>query len=166
MAHAPRRLPDRVKYRARIRHLLDNPPDSKSSAASESEMQAHWAKYVCVLVSGYLEQSLKEIFLEHATAASQPRVARYIERTWPVSKNMKCDAIEEILINFDDAWAKNFNEWYAKGERKKEINEIIAWRNNIAHGKEPSTNNVTIVTVKQKYKTACDLVDLLEKTCG
>ena len=75
---------------------------------------------------------------------------------------MFCVSISEILEHFDTGWFENFNEWVGDDERKKEINEIITWRNNIAHGKESTTNNVTIGSVRTKFKTACDLIDFLE----
>lgn len=75
---------------------------------------------------------------------------------------MKCDAISEILGHFDPAWQTSFDSWLGEKERKKEINEIISWRNNIAHGKESNTNNVTLGSVKTKMNVACELVDFLE----
>jgi hypothetical protein len=135
-------------------------------AGSDSEVKAHWAKYVCVLVSGYIEQSVKEILLEHAESKSSPRIVSYVTRTWPSSKNMACTAISEILQHFDVDWQKSFDDWSSKDERKKEINEIISWRNNIAHGKESSTNNVTINSVGIKFNTACSLIDFLEGVVG
>lgn len=156
------RQPERSKYRQRIGNLLKNPPQVSGSPSSEFEVKAHWAKYVCVLVSGYLEQALKEILLEHAASNSQSRIIRYVTETWPNSKNMKCDNIDEILRQFDLGWSDKFQEWISSQERKKEVNEIIAWRNNIAHGKEASTNNVTINSVSTKFKVACELIDFIE----
>lgn len=156
------RAPDRQKYRTRIKSLIDKPPTASDGIGSELEVHAHWAKYTCVLISGFIEQAIKEIVLEHASATAAPRIRRYVEGTWPSSKNMRCDAISDILANFDDAWTVKFSIWIGEGERKKEINEIIKWRNDIAHGKESNTTNVTISSVKTKFKIACELVDFLE----
>eukprot|EP01037_Dinobryon_pediforme_P044413 gene44413-56170_t len=116
-----------------------------------AEMHAHWAKYTCVLISGFIEQSMKEIFLEHASQTAAPRIRKYLEGTWPNSKNMKCDAIRELVAHFDLGWANQLDSWLETDERKKDINEIIAWRNSIAHGKEANTNNVTINAVSKKF---------------
>ena len=43
-----------------------------------------------------------------------------------------------------------------------EVNEIIKWRNDIAHGNEANTNNVTRGSVANKFKVACELVDFVE----
>ena len=157
------RASDRVRYRSRIQSLLNNTPGGGGGGISEFEVNAHWAKYVCVLVSGYIEQAVKEVLLEHSSSSSGPRVSSYVEKTWPSSKNMACTAINEMLGHFDARWSDIFLSWIDEEERKKEINEIIAWRNSIAHGKESSTNNVTMGSVSKKFKSACDLVDFLEE---
>lgn len=156
------RVANRVRYRQRIRSLVKNPPSSEGDISSEAEIKAHWAKYTCVLISGYIEQAVKEIVLEHASATCAPRIRKYIEGTWPNSKNMRCDAIRDILENLDISWSTRFDEWVRQDERKKEINEIISWRNDIAHGKETNTNNVTLGSVSTKFKIACELIDFLE----
>lgn len=156
------RVTDRVRYRHRIRDLLKKEISTADDPGLESELQAHWAKYTCVLISGFLEQAIKEILLHHVESNSQTRVKRYVEKSWPNSKNMKADAIREMLEQFDEGWAEQFNQWISKGERKKEVNEIIRWRNDIAHGNESNTNNVTRSSVSNKFKVACDLVEFIE----
>ena len=157
------RITDRMRYRQRIADLVKKPPTNVTGTGSELDVHAHWAKYTCVLVSGFLEQAIKEIFLEHAYANSSPRVRKYVAGTWPTSKNMKCDAIKEILGHFDGMWVTGFEEWLNGSERRKEINEIINWRNAIAHGKEENTNNVTLASVSNKFEIACDLIDYIEE---
>ena len=115
-----------------------------------------------LLISGFIEQAVKEIILEHASATSSGRIRKYVEGTWPNSKNMRCDAIREILGHLDQAWSASFDAWLQEDERKKEINEIISWRNDIAHGKESNTNNVTLSSVSTKFQVACQLVDFIE----
>jgi len=153
---------NRQRYRARIQHLISNPPTAGDGFGSELEVRAHWAKYTCVLISGFIEQAIKEIVREHASATAAPKIRRYLENTWPNSKNMRCEAISEILENFDISWSQGFLDWIKKDERKKEINEIIRWRNDIAHGKEANTNNITTSSVNTKFKIACNLIDFLE----
>lgn len=156
------KIADRSRYRQRIQSLVSNPPKRTDSFGLEIETHAHWAKYTCVLISGFIEQSVKEIVLEHASATSAPRMRKYIEGTWPSSKNMRCDAIREILDHLDIRWATSFDVWVGENERKKEINEIIKWRNDVAHGKEANTNNITLGSVSNKFKIACELVDFIE----
>lgn len=156
------RVADRVRYRDRIKDLLKKEISTAGDPGLESELQAHWAKYTCVLISGYLEQAIKEILLEHVATNSQSKVKRYVEKSWPRSKNMEAEAISKILGQFDDSWGEKFADWVKQDEHKKEINEIIKWRNDIAHGNEANTNNVTRGSVASKFKVACGLVDFIE----
>ena len=142
--------------------MIKNPPSSAEGAALELEHDAHWAKYTCVLISGYIEQSVKEIFLEHVADKSSGRVKNYVKSTWPNAKNMNSAALVEIVNNLEPAWAEELGKWIDEKERKKEINEIIKWRNNIAHGKESATTNVTLNSVKEKFRVASELIDYIE----
>lgn len=154
----------RTSHRKRIEYLIKQTPTNSKGVASEIEISAHWAKYVCVLISGFIEQSIKEMLFEYASETTEQRVLKYIQSTWNESKNMKCDPIKEILTSFDELWGNNFETWLDKDERKKQINEIISWRNRIAHGEEANTTNVTLVSVTEKFKIACDLVDFIEES--
>lgn len=156
------RVSDRNRYRARISSLVLNPPSTGSPLSSEAEIHAHWAKYCCVLISGYIEQAMKEICTDYATSSAPPKISRFVKESWNDSRNMKSDVIQEILRSFDTDWASAYESWVGSEERKKEINEIITWRNSISHGEESKTNNVTLHSIRSKLNTAIELVDFLE----
>ncbi|WDZ72939.1 hypothetical protein PWW31_03865 [Vibrio harveyi] len=92
------------KYRSRIDHLL------KSYTAEDStpEAQAHNAKYLAVLVSGYLEQAIKELLLQYASKGARKQISRYVEETLVISKNMNTDNIKTILTNLTPVGARIF----------------------------------------------------------
>lgn len=146
----------RKSYRARLERLAEKQPDNP-------EEQADWAKYICVLVSGFIEQAVKEILLEFAQRHEVNRLQSYIEGTWPESRNMKTSNIKEILTHFDQTWGARFDEWLKnKDQYKSEINSLIASRNDIAHGKEANTTNVTLRSTKNRLKIALELVEFIE----
>lgn len=155
--------PDRTRYRRRLQAMLASPPIFGGDVSSSIEGQAQWAKYVCVLVSGYMEQAIKEILLSYSSQKSAPTVNRYIEKTWPSSRNMNVAAIEDTLAKFDPSWGESFHAWLDSSlERKATINNIVAWRNNIAHGNESNTTGVTMSSVKSGFACACKLVEFIE----
>lgn len=146
----------RHSYRARLEGLAEKTPE-------EPEEQADWAKYLCVLISGYLEQAFKEILLEFAGQHDANRLQNYIEGTWPESRNMKTANIREILNHFDQGWAASFDQWLAAGDQyKSEINSLIVSRNDIAHGKEANTTNVTLRSTRNRLRIVLELVEFLE----
>ena len=145
------------KYRSRINNLFESYIEVK-----DPEEQAHNAKYLAVLVSGYLEQAIKEILLHYTSQGTRSQITNYIEKTWPISRNMKTENIEAILSQFDSSWGLEFKEWLAKEDsRKGHINSIVEWRNSIAHGQEANATGVTIVSVRTAFETIVGLVSLI-----
>lgn len=153
------RAPNRVRYRGRISALLES-----VKREEDLEKQAHWAKYISVLTSGYLEQSIKEVLLDHSGRTASPRVARYVEQSWSKSQNMNTETICTLLGRFDGGWRTSFEVWLADDDKRKGwINAVVDSRNKIAHGEESNTTGVTIHSVSERFQCACGLVELLEK---
>lgn len=149
-------LKPRHKYRLRLEALAKKEPE-------DPEEQSHWAKYLTVLISGYLEQSIKEILLELSSSFGAVKLERYIESTWPNSRNMKSSSIAEILEQFDPSWRINFESWLSKEESyKSELNSLIGGRNDVAHGKEANTTGITLPSTLRRMSIAFELVEFLE----
>lgn len=46
---------------------------------NDSELLADFAKYSCILVSGFIEKSLAEIVLEHTRRVAAPSLQKFVE---------------------------------------------------------------------------------------
>lgn len=146
------------KYKSRINSLFKTYEEENNI-----ESQAHNAKYLAVLVSGYLEQAIKELMLHYSSQGTRSQIARYIEKTWPISRNMNADNIKDILHQFNSEWSEEFLTWLENKEnRKNDINSIVRWRNSIAHGQESNTTGVTLVSVRNAFNTIVDLISFIE----
>lgn len=76
---------------------------------------------------------------------------------------MKTSNIKDILEQFEHSWGVRFVEWLAANDQyKSEINSLIGSRNDVAHGKEANTTNVTLRSTKQRLQIAFEVVDYLE----
>lgn len=157
MSNRPRQ--DRhSRYKSRITSLL-----ATFEKEADPEYQAHNAKYLAVLVSGYLEQAIKELLLHYVSQGSRQQISRYVENTWPISKNMNTGNINSLLNHFNTTWSDKFMSWLEQEEsRKGHINSIIEWRNSIAHGQESNTTGVTLVSVRNAFSTVTSLVLFIE----
>lgn len=146
------------RYKTRITYLFKLYAEN-----TNTETQADNAKYLAVLVSGYLEQAIKELLLHYTSQGTRQQISKYIEKSWPISKNMNSENIQKILNQFDSTWSDEFNTWLGQDEnRKGHINSIVEWRNSIAHGQESKTNGVTLVSVRKAFSTVSDVVSLIE----
>lgn len=146
------------KYKSRISSLFET-----YDKVIDPAEQAHSAKYLAVLVSGYLEQAIKEVLLHYTSQGTRSQISRYVEKTWPISRNMKTDNIDTILNQFDSSWSDEFKTWLEHNDkRKSHINSIVEWRNSIAHGQESNTTGVTLVSVRTAFTTIVSLVTLID----
>lgn len=70
----PRRTPI-ADYENRLDRLIE----LADELPSDPEILAHWSEYLCILLYGYLEVSVRHILSRHARSRSHPNVARYVE---------------------------------------------------------------------------------------
>jgi hypothetical protein len=141
----------------RLRHRLHTTLERAPSPSVDFEAQADFAKYFCVLVSGFLENAIIALVLDIAQRRSAPEIAHFVERRMDIWTNPTCEKIVQLLGSFNEDWRIKA-EKYLVDERKATVNSLIALRNKIAHGESVGT---TLAQVKGYYATAVDVVDFL-----
>jgi len=146
-----------VRYKKKLDYLF-----AKISILTEDpEISSHWARYLCILVSGFLEVSVRSIYSQYAKDKAAPPVAKYVEKQLSNFQNPNMEKILNVARNFDSAWASRL-EKIVDGEIKDAVGSIVATRNQIAHGENVS---ITYIKIKTYYTYAVKLVELLEKQC-
>src|SRR5205809_5504366 len=75
-------------------------------AQLDVEIQADFAKYLCILVSGYIETAVAEIAIEHCRARSQPTVANYTGRELGRLQNLKAERLLQVVGAFSPDWRR------------------------------------------------------------
>lgn len=131
-----------------------------TSSISDDEIKSALVKYLCVLISGYLELNLKEIILDYATNKSSPIIQNYIEYSIQNITNLKTTKIIDILRKFNKDWGTEIENLISP-EQKDAVDAVIANRNNIAHGKDVG---LSYVRIKDYYKRIQEVIDKLENT--
>ena len=128
----------------------------------DHELLAHWSRYLCILVSGYLEESIRTIFREYSRSKSSPYVANYVETKLDSFQNPKMGLILKLNGSFNQKWQKDLEE-AVEDEIKDSVNSIVNVRNQVAHGKNVG---ITPSILKNYYKNAKKLICLLENQCS
>src|SRR5436305_8485523 len=100
---------------------------------AEPEIHSHWAKYLCVLVSGFIETSVSAIFIEYSKKKAVPHLVNYIQGQLLGLQNMKMPKIFALARSFNPIWADEL-EAILTEEHKDAVNSIVDNRNKIAHG--------------------------------
>lgn len=125
-----------------------------SKAQIETELRSDLSCYLCVLVSGYLENALFEIVVDYSNSKSAPQIARYIEKSLDRWTNPTCDKITSLFAMFKPEW-KIVLESYLVDEMKDHINSLVGLRHAIAHGE---TASVTFSRIQAYYETVKKVV--------
>jgi hypothetical protein len=145
----------------RQKRILDATFKRASKLGGDAELLSDFARYLCVLVAGFLEQSVIEIALQHARTHSQPSVQRHVEGGLRRFTSAKAERIIQLLGSFDSDWREDL-EGHLVDEYKAAVDSIIALRHTIAHGRSAG---VTMVSVKDYYERVKVVVDHAADLC-
>ncbi len=113
---------------ARLKQRLDATFQRVASIGSDLELQSDFAKYLCVLVSGYLESAVAELVLEHARRSGSPSLQRFVERNTRRFTNANTERLQNLLGSFDPDWRQTL-ESFLVDELKDAVNSLVDLRN-------------------------------------
>lgn len=126
---------------------------------SEFELKADFARYLCVQVSGFLEQSVRNATTDYATKRSDPTVANFVLRATNRLTNLDSDKIKDHLLKFNPGWRQQLDALLID-EKKDAINSVVALRHMIAHGQSA---DVTVGRIKGYFWHINKVIDGIEK---
>ncbi len=151
------RLREVVQYESKLDHLFQTVEN-----IDDFEMQAHWAKYLCVLCSGYMEKSVRLIYSDYVHKRSSPQISKFVGKKLGGFQNAKVEKIIDLAKTFDDQWANDI-DIHSQGQVKGAINSIVANRHNIAHGQD---TQITVARIKEWHIESRKLIRIIEGHCG
>ena len=145
----------------KIKSLIDN---THISTQGDVELQGHWGKYLCILVSGFLENAISAIYIDFVTNCSAPHVAQFTTRTLEKIQNPKTSKFVEIASSFKKEWGNDLEAFLSQDEsRKNAIDSIMQNRHQIAHGKNTS---ISVQRVRDYFSKCIDVIEFIEKQCS
>ncbi|MCJ7633482.1 HEPN domain-containing protein [Candidatus Bathyarchaeota archaeon] len=122
------------------------------------ELLAHWTKYLCVLVTGWLEEAIYEIYSEYTEKKSHKNVSRYVTLKLKRFRNPKMGNIRTLVSDFNSDWGEEFDA-ITIGEIKDAVDSIVSNRHLITHGR---SCNMSLRRLTQYYEHAVKAVQFLE----
>jgi hypothetical protein len=131
--------------------------------SKELEMQAHWARYLCILAAGFLENALAEIYSEYAKSCARPTVATYVELALSRVQTPKASRFVETARAFDPRWVDDLEDFLATGGRKDAIDAIMSNRHLLAHGKD---SGISLVRVRDYLNKSVEVIEFIEGQCA
>ena len=144
-----------------MKQRLDATFERVRSVGSDPEIQSDFARYLCVLVSGYLENAVVELVVEHARKKGAPTLQRFVEQQTRRFTNVRAQRLQELLGSFNPDWRRDLEEFLVD-ERKDAVDSVIALRNNIAHGESVG---LTYNRIDEYYRQVQLVVDRVRDLC-
>ena len=146
---------------ARQRQHLDATFERLAGVTADVEVLSDFARYLCVLVAGYLEQAVVEVLTEYARTHADRRIQQHVEQRLRRLTNLKAQRLIEVLGSFDPEWRRELEEFLID-EYKDALNGIVDLRNRVAHGRYAG---VTLIRVQDYYSRVKKVVERISQLC-
>ncbi|MFI7594583.1 HEPN domain-containing protein [Micromonospora sp. NPDC049359] len=105
-------------------------------AIDDPELAADLGQYLCLRVSGYLEQATAVILRDFCSKNSWGFVQQFANSWLDRMPNLSSDALLKMVRRFDGSWADELEAFLAVEERRNSLNSLVGIRNGVAHGKQ------------------------------
>ena len=147
---------------AALRHLIKRVGHDPTTRALE--MQGHWARYICVLSAGYVENSVREIYGCYIKKNSySSAVIRYAIKQLDGVQNPRPEKLVKIAASFDQSWGRDLEIHLNQNYRSEAVNSIMSNRHLIAHGR---SSNITVGQISLYLGKVDEIAEFLETQCG
>jgi len=128
----------------------------------DTELLSDFARYLCVLVSGFLEQAVIELLLEHVRNHSHHSIQQHVERRLRQFTNANAQRLIDLMGSFEADWRTEMVA-YLVDEHKDAVDGIVDLKNTISHGRFAG---VTITRATDYYSRVRDVVNRIADLCA
>lgn len=125
------------------------------------EMLAHWSRYLCVLICGWIQIAVYEIYSDLVQRKSSAEVQRFVLKKLKRLQSPMMNNIVSLTYEFSKEWGCAL-EKATNGELKTAVDGIVSNRNLIAHGE---SSDISYYRLKEYYEKAVKVIELLEQQC-
>jgi hypothetical protein len=132
---------------------------AKTVPSDDLELKSDLSKYLCVLVSGFLETAVSTCAIEYCRKRSIPQVAKYATQQLSQIQNLKTEKLLQVVGSFDADWRARL-EPFIKDGRKDAVDSVVDLRNKIAHGENVT---VTFSRVNDYFVLVAEVVFEIEQ---
>jgi hypothetical protein len=152
-----------VSHQQRLDNLFQ-----RISTIQDPYYQSEWSKYLCILVSGFIEESLRVLLEEYSYKHASSNILNFVASEIQDITNCNSNKIAKILGKFSSNWETDFvSQIQAKSKKpdeiKNSIDSIVATRNQIAHGKSAGITYTKVSDYYENVKIAIEILDNIIK---
>lgn len=151
--------------RAEVRRLERKLNDTfkRIDSLEDLEVRADFARYLCILVAGYVENALYELVLAYCRNASSPPVRSFVQSQLDRLTNVNSERLLQLIGSFDQKWREDLEVFITTDGRAAALNSLIALRHDVAHGGSAGISYVRVFEYYEKIEEIIDyLINLLD----
>lgn len=126
---------------------IDRLVEQYDQLPEDGDLRSHWARYVCVVISGLLEMAIEEMCSDYALARGHQTLAHFVAKSAAWNNQANVDVICKTFGRFRNGWHEKAFQVLDEQERAA-INSVVNLRHGIAHGRN---NNVQWVVLTSQY---------------
>lgn len=148
--------PELNKQLGRINQLIDKAKELEP----DDELRSHLTKYICVLCSGFIENSVYHAFSDIAESnCEQSVVLTYAKSQLYKIQNANSEKIRRLAKSFNPDWHDPLRDYLQEENRGAAINYILKDRHNIAHGRD---SDITIIKLENYLNKTVEVIKYIE----
>jgi hypothetical protein len=117
--------------------------------AVDIPLQEDLHKYMCVRLSGYLEQLMFEAITGYLASASGGAAKSFAMSFFKKAPNLTPDALEKLIGRFGEPWEEELAAFLDADERRNALGGLLAVRNKVAHGQSYRGGQLNVATYKK-----------------
>lgn len=129
---------------------------------TDPHIELHWGQYMCIMVAGFLENSLQTVYRNYVIQASDRNVANYVSGQLRRVRNPDAGRFIELARAFNPDWGNALSAFIDQNGRRFAIGEIHRNRNRSAHGNQ---SEITLTEVRAHLLKCVEVVEFIESQC-
>ena len=130
-----------------------------AESLTDEPLKNELARYICIRISGLIEQTVMSFYNEYAYSKGHPSLSRYVSRSIKL-QNPGMKKLIDLSGNFNENWAAELDA--LDDSIKSAVDSIVAIRNQVAHG---VNRGVRLSTVTNYYKEILQLLATIQRQC-
>ncbi len=152
------------KIFSEIQKINDLVSKTFAACGSNIELQSHWAKYICILTAGLMENAIKEVYISYASSQVSTPIAKYISSKLSTIRNPKQQVFLDTAAAFNETWKTNLENYLFDDGRGDALDSVMNNRHLIAHGKS-NTSYLSLSQVKTYLNKSIEILEYIETQC-
>jgi hypothetical protein len=133
-----------------------------SACGDSTELRSEWARYLCIIASGILENAIAELYSEFAKQKFAEPAARFVSETVSRIQNPKTEKFLNVTGAFNASWKDKLEAYCNENGRGDAINSIMGQRHLIAHGRYKDST-ISIARVDEYFKKSVEVLEFIER---